>query len=304
MKLLDKLKNAIFEEVEEEQQETMEIPVKREEKIVKKIDIEKTIQESPKQEIELPKKIEEKRESHVKKPIIFDDEDFLSETREVSLSRKETSKVKEKPLYGGFNLKDEKAKERFKPSPIISPVYGLVQDEKKSEFKGTNQVTLDTLLKEEKKKPEVTFDTIREKAFGKEPEKKEVEKSLLYEMKQEETVPGIEKVTLGDAEEYFNDLGLEYEVDYKDAAKANITRETKNKELSEIVEEEIKGDKAIQEELENKKTTKKSSKLSKMDEAKSISDVSEPEEKNLYDLIDMMYDSKEWYKWQDIMKCY
>ena len=30
-----------------------------------------------------------------------------------------------------------------------------------------------------------------------------------------------------------------------------------------------------------------------MDEAKSISDVSEPEEKNLYDLIDMMYDSKE-----------
>lgn len=291
MKLLDKLKNAIFEEVEEEQ-ETVDVPVKREEKIVKKIDIEKTIQETPKQEIELPKKIEEKRETHVKKPIIFDDEDFLSETRELSLSRKETPKVKEKPLYGGFNLKDEKSKERFKPSPIISPVYGLVQDEKNIEL-ASGKVSLDTLLKEEKKKPEVTFDTIREKAFGKEPEKKEVEKSLLYEMKQEETVPGIEKVTLGDAEEYFNDLGLEYEVDYKDAAKANITRETKNKELSEIVEEEIKGDKAIQEELEKKTTTKKSSKLSKMDEAKSISDVSEPEEKNLYDLIDMMYDSKE-----------
>jgi hypothetical protein len=31
--------------------------------------------------------------------------------------------------------------------------------------------------------------------------------------------PGIDKVTIGDAEEYFEDLGLEYNIDYKDLAK-------------------------------------------------------------------------------------
>lgn len=291
MKLLDKLKNAIFEEVEEE--ETKVVPEVKEEKIVKKIDVEKTIQEAPKQESLVPK-VEEKRVDHIKKPIIFDDEDFLSETRELSLKRSEAPKVKEKPLYGGYGLKDEKSKEKFKPSPIISPVYGLVHDESSSSYEvNGNKVALDTLLKEEKKKPEVTFDTVRQKAFGVTEEKKEVEKSLLYEMKQDEDVPGIEKVTLGDAEEYFNDLGLEYEVDYKDAAKSNMTRSTKNKELSEIVDEEIKGDAVIAEELAKKKTTKKSSKISKLDEAKSMTDANEADEKNLYDLIDMMYDSKE-----------
>ena len=58
-----------------------------------------------------------------------------------------------------------------------------------------------------------------------------------------------------------------------------MTRSKKNKELTEMIDEEIKEDKLIDEETKSKKNKKK------MDD--------EPEEKNLYDLIDMMYDSKE-----------
>lgn len=293
MKILDKIKNAIFEEVPAEDVDTNKEPVvEKEEKIVKKIDVEKTIQELPKQEEK--KEVVEKRVERPKKQIIFNDEDFLSETREINMKRQEP-KLKEKPLYGGSSVKDEKPKEKFKPSPIISPVYGLVADNSgKSHENGHSNVMLDDLLKEEKKKEEVTFDTIRRKAFGDTDEVKE-EKSLLYEMKEEDDIPSIEKVTLGDAEEYFNDLGLEYEVDYKDEAKAKLTRSTKNKELTEIVEEEIKGEEEIQNELSKSKSTKskEKSKITKLDEAKTMTDTNDVEEKNLYDLIDMMYDSKE-----------
>ena len=72
-------------------------------------------------------------------------------------------------------------------------------------------------------------------------------------------------------------------IDYKDADKEKeknkMTRSKKNKELTEMVDEEIKEDKLIEEETKTKKSKKK------------IDD--EAEEKNLYDLIDMMYDSKE-----------
>ena len=335
MKLLDKIKNAIFEDDEfEELEETLKEEPKQDKKeekarikiddepgfkkqddeVVKKIDIEKTV--SKKSEISKEEPVESvlpKRE-HRKTPVIFDEEDFILEDLKEPLPKKEPIKKEEpprKPLYGGY--KEDKVKEKFKPSPVISPVYGFVgvspilEQPRNDELSSFNE-----MLKEEKKE-ELTLDDVRQKAYGLEPEKEEDDDlGLLYDM-EEDLEPAISKITLGDAEEYFDDLGLEYNVDYKDDAKEKqdtkkkTTRQAKNEELNKEVEEKIKQKKI--EEKEKKleitkenmkpKTAKEIKKIKKitdlddMDDLKEEPKEEEPDEKNLYDLIDMMYESKE-----------
>ena len=313
MGLLDKIKNALFEEDDEEEKSVNVEETKKQkpermerferktpdvdnveyknpnEEIAKKIDITKTMREE-----EVSYNSKEFNMEKPKSPIIFDDEDFLSDTKELNF--KEVPKKEEKILYGGYESKDfEKSKEKFRPSPIISPVYGVLQKSSSVTDTKTDKKSLDHLFVEERKK-EVTFDTIRQKAYGYNEVKKEEpvindeddEDSLLYEMQEHDEKPGIEKVTLGDAEEYFHDLGLEYNVDYKDMAKAkSMTRSKKNKELTETVEEEIKENNKIEQEMKKKGRPKKVV-VPDIEE-----DYSEPEEKSLYDLIDMMYENKD-----------
>ena len=126
--------------------------------------------------------------------------------------------------------------------------------------------SIDNLFIEEKPK-KMDFDAIRQKAYG---ETKEDADSLLYEMTDKGEAPGIPKITLGDAEEYFEDLGLEYNVDYTDVEKEQEkTRAAKNKKLQKEIDDEQEVKVVTKEEKEEK-----------------------PEEKSLYDLIDMMYDEK------------
>ena len=130
--------------------------------------------------------------------------------------------------------------------------------------------------------------------------------------------PEVSKVTIGDAEEYFDDLGLEYNVDYTDKKSATKsskeevkkpvnsiktdkgTRTDKNKELTEKVENEILEETGEIETLDEVEITKEQIRPRTAEEIKKIkriedaelNDKEEPEEKNLYDLIDMMYDSE------------
>lgn len=260
MKLIEKIKNALFEDDEEEKKEVKEIKTP----IAKKIDVEKTTLVEKKEEV-FPKREERKT------PIIFDDSDFLMDVKEEPKKEiKREVKKEEKVLYGGYDNKEYgKTREKFKPSPNISPVYGVLPNSEIKEVKKKdNKLTYEKLFKEEKKT--LDFDEIREKVY-KTSEKEEVK---VYELDKEDKV-AIDKITLGDAEEYFNDLGLEYNVDYEDNNKKQSTRSMKNKELRETVDEEIKEEEKIKEELEQKEKEQL------------------PEEKNLYDLIDMMYDNKE-----------
>lgn len=313
MKLLEKLKNAIFEDDEFEELEKSDEELREQKKevkveeVVKKIDIEKTI---PKK-IELPKDEEKvqkplKREQHRKTPVIFNEEDFVMEEKKLP-PKKEMIKKEEpkKPLYGGY--KDEKPREKFKPSPVISPVYGFVGVSPVLEKPRNDEVSSFNEIFAKEKKPEVTLDTVRQKAFGIESVQEDDDLGLLYDMKNDDT-PAISKITLGDAEEYFDDLGLEYNVDYKDSAKEKekavnkSTRSTKNKELSKQVEEEIKTQKELEstKELEITKEQLKPKTAKEIKKVKKIADSDlgmkndgeEPEEKNLYDLIDMMYETK------------
>ena len=103
--------------------------------------------------------------------------------------------------------------------------------------------------------------------------------NLLYDLSEEES-PAVKVVTVGDAEEYFNDLGLEYNVDYK-------------------VEQEKRDDKEKPKEV----ITRRAQKNNNIDvnddvdlKKASVTIEDKKEEKddsNLFDLIDSMYEDKE-----------
>ena len=322
MKLLEKIKNAIFEPDEDEFDESFSKPEEKKNSneelndIVKKIDIEKTI---PKR-IELPSQKSDKEErkentpvrempkrEHRRTPVIFDEEDFAPPEKPKPIIKPEEVK---KPLYGGY--RDDKVKEKFKPSPNISPVYGYVGVSPTLEKSRTNEEHLEKHYFVQDKKPSISLDDVRQKAFGETNIDEDDDLGLLYEMKNDDKAPAVNKITLGDAEEYFNDLGLEYNVDYMDERKEKdrnkaTSRSTKNKELSLEIEEKIKSEK--QEEKKQKleitkeqikpKTAKEIKKVKKIDDADLSSkneenndESLEVDEKNLYDLIDMMYESK------------
>jgi len=160
----------------------------------------------------------------------------------------------------------------FKPSPIISPIYGVLDKNYTSEeVRDKKEVRISSYSRED-----LDLDAIRKKAYGRleddlqdveieesveqiEP----VEENLLVDLSSEDT-PTVNKVTVGDAEEYFEDLGLEYNKDYIDATKEKASgRRVKDEKECEEAEEE-----------------KKESTLQP--------DVVEDED-NLFDLIDSMY---------------
>ncbi len=270
MGLFNKIKDMFFEEEEDNDVQV------NDNRIAKKIEISKAKTKDPEpiveekeefvepiiEDFEEPEIDEEEELTKVRKPVIFDDEDFIEDF----VSEQET---KEHVLYGGVTTKKEPVidKKKFAPSPIISPVYGVLSKNYQKEDFEESKKDLDHLFVEERKK-KITFDSVRQKAYGdltdeieQIMEKPAAEsKKLLYDMEAEEKGPAVEAVTMGDAEEYFKDLGLEYNVDYIDVTKTHRTRSEKNKDLTEKVTTPI-------EETD--------------------------EEKNLYDLIDMMYENKE-----------
>ena len=311
MKLLDKLKNALFEEEYVEVEEKKE-PKKKEKPIAKKI-----IVDEPKPRKALPKEdliIEEEKEvSKVETPdkdfkfkAILDD-DFIDlkedkkeepqpkveikqQTREPKVERpiyKEERKKEEKKPYGASidreikiheygGASKQKEKKEFHPSPIISPIYGVLdQNYKKDDIVTKKEVRITSSYKPKN----IDVDSVREKAYGnnddifeeeltsnktKDNSKEEDDN---YNIKEEDSLldisdnntPSVAKVTMGDAEEYYSDLGLEYNIDYKDISHEKATG--RRTDLKNFTEDDKKNDEA------------------------SIED-------NLFDLIDSMYEDK------------
>lgn len=308
MKLLDKLKNAFFEEVEEDD-DTIEIPKtyakkvevpkknnsffkkdeettddnflkvekeEKKEKVEKKID---NTYNDETQEIPVTREVEEEIVKTV--PMVFDDEDFETDIKEdfskSFIEDDNDKKNEDKKYYDEYNdreklyqiknegndgyshdyissIKDnsnysysrtsytKKEETRvFKPSPIISPIYGILDKNYRKEEVVTKR---ETRIASTYKKPDL--DSVRNRAFAKIDEDKEVTKPIsqmeskkvdnhnkkVYDVNN--TKPQVNKVTLADADEYYNDLGLAYNVDYSDASRSNTrsakynTKEKKN----------------------------------------------------------------------------
>lgn len=155
MGLMDKFKNLFTEEVEEEVK-----PIKKE---VRHIEI-----PSPKREtkVEEPKEtvsdstVINKEEKFVF-PVYFDDKDFddLEKPKKEEKIKKEPPKVE---AYQGAKLQT-KVERKFEASPIISPVYGVLDKNYKKEDIATRKEQPTDYARKPKA---VTVDDIRNKAFG------------------------------------------------------------------------------------------------------------------------------------------
>lgn len=254
MSFLDKLKNVFFEEEEiEEEFEDKEQP-----KLAKKVEIpkkkaivlENKALEEKKQNDQIDEHVETvTREVHPEEhagpvnnfSMIFEEEDFVieqkptlmsreslrdkSERKELYPSKKEESyseSVKKDNSYG-YTKSYYEAKETktFKPSPIISPIYGILDKNYKKE-----EVITKKEIKITSNRDKIDLDSVRSKAFGAKQEEKVIEKvskeEKIYNVNT--TKPKARGVTLEDADEYYKDLGLAYNEDYSDNVTDSIDK--------------------------------------------------------------------------------
>lgn len=155
MGLMDKFKNLFTEEVEEEAK-----PIKKE---VRHVEIPSAKRETKVEEVE--QKVSDSsavvKEEKFVFPVYFDDKDF----DDLEKPKKEEKQVKkEAPKTEAYQgVKVQKIERRFEASPIISPVYGILdKNYKKEDISARKEQPTDYT----RKPKSVTVDDIRNKAFG------------------------------------------------------------------------------------------------------------------------------------------
>lgn len=365
MKLVDKLKNALFEEEYVEVEEKPKKLKKKEQKKVKTPKKEKEVEEKPiAKKIVLPERkevritthedkekeelIETKKEESIKIeesndfkfPIISDNEfTYQKEDRfkmpqvdNIESPKREEPKKKvqfndyerkSKPYglddvqikeseYGIYEKKEERT--YFKPSPIISPIYGILdKNYTKDDIVQKKEVRLTSSYS----RGNLNVDEVRNRAYGitdSVPLTRNSETKREYETETSSIMdndlldlsvetPEVSRVTVGDAEEYFEDLGLEYNVDYKDTSnEKRVSRYSEKESVDNInnIENNLsnndEGPYIVHEEIS--KDFQLDNKVSKVEEIKpniineNASDDDDLDEDNLFDLIDSMYEKE------------
>lgn len=337
MKFLDKIKDLFSDE--EEVVETKEIEIEEEEEEHKlptfmrnKIEEEQKREEERKQRempVSQPQSLISDRDivrtrsnSNFSFPMDMEDSEPVSVS---PISRPVYSNQnvlqREKKATELYSKKEEPKPKKFKPTPVISPVYGVLD---KNYTKDEVKVSDDKLYELQRPSRKVDFETVRNKAFGSLTDdirnnlcencelyqevkitkaadlrlRQDKETELLSEMK--------EDVSLGDAEENYFDFGVDYEVPKReDKSVASITR-TKVEEEIKIVnhnDEEAQAEKIEVKELPSKKEledTKEFEKISIEEESadsilEGLTDISSESspENDIFNLIDSMYDEEE-----------
>lgn len=199
----------------------------------------------------------------------FDDDDFM-----VAKAKPEpiVEQVKEEPkriLYQGSKRKEETKK--FKPSPIISPIYGLLdmdgnaakKDEKSNDYKGF--------------KEEVSIDDVRKKAYGS------------FDEELENTMKRLSKKTIEEAEK---DMEQEEKEDlYDNKGKISITEASVISSDADDEDDMILPNVNFKEIDVDKEKNKIEDDLSpKLDRVNDEDDEDEDtKEQDLFNLIDSMY---------------
>ena len=325
MGLLDKLKNAFFEEEYVEVDDNEEVAkkvepkkeIKKEEKVkAEEIKNRTKIEEDIDEELEEINEIIPEIKEEVEEPIISDRElvnknnkiEYFNDSDFVSNDYYREEKKPAAQAYGGAYTKatytqptdNKKAYNKpygassdkgFQPTPIISPIYGVLDK---------NYHKDEVIDKKDRpssyvSKKNVDLDSIRQKAYGmnslndlpdyedivsgKEIEDDFKEEPLLTDMV-EEKKPVVDTVSIADAEQYFEDLGLEYNVDYKDAGyEKAVGRRTAIHEYDDDKTQEI----IINNNIEKEEPVVEDNE----------DDDSELLENNLFDLVDSMYNGDE-----------
>ncbi len=329
MGLLEKLKNTFFEEeyVEVDEVETHKKNAKKEvNPIAKKVDVVEKQQEVYEPEetastMELARvaselEMESQADTELLKTEVeipyFEEEDFVE-------SESIYPESEQKKIYGGdpseiyqhiemdsYDLEDKaytgtkEGKPSFKPTPIISPIYGILD----KNYRKEEVIDKKDRPRSYVSRKNVDLDSVRNKAFGgleedlknigskveknEFPNLEESEENLLYDMT--EGTPSVDKVTLADAEEYFEDLGLEYNIDYTDVRHEKITgrrsRITKEDHSESETPSRLEKEVATEVEDTNPETEEDHSYMMREPEETKLED-------NLFDLVDSMYEEKE-----------
>lgn len=149
MGLMDKIRDMFTEEVEVNEEQ----PIKKE---VIQVEIPAPVKKE---------KVEEeiiKKEEKVSSPIFFDDKDFASIEKPKKVDKK-VNNYFEKPKKKEEVKQEKKEKKVFKPSPIISPIYGVLdKNYHKEDIKTKNNSFNNTYYNHK----DVSIDDIRKKAYG------------------------------------------------------------------------------------------------------------------------------------------
>lgn len=215
MGLFDKLKN-VFMEDDIDEEPVRSVPkveeIKKEEPVIQKRE-----RELPVEDTFSDRELVNSKENF-KFPIIFEDEDFEEEkkkTKSINVLERENTK------YEDLIKRDTKPQKKvFKPSLVISPVYGVLDKNYSKEditTKDGNRVSNDN---------GVDIDTVIKKAYGEEvvtktrEEKREEENKTVDAFKEEET--DIKSLTIEQAETKAN----EKEVDDKIASIDELLNDT------------------------------------------------------------------------------
>ncbi len=201
MGLMDKFKNLFSDEIEEDAK-----PIKKE---VIQVEIASPTKEEGKKDPDITESDVIKKDEKFVFPVYFDDKDFdtldYSKPKEVVETKPKSSYALNKPV-----VKEEK--KFFKPSPIISPVYGVL-DKNYSKEDITPKASKKVDYYQSSK--EVTIDDVRKKAFGTleeeleselfsknsilfndELDSEEVEKDIFEELEEKEAVKEVESITI------------------------------------------------------------------------------------------------------------
>lgn len=242
MKIVDKLKNLIAPEIDADFEDDL---------------VEKEIDQIAREEQKVATGVSDKEyqyEDTFKYPVVFDDDDLFDDFEPINDHVTETVKAipaEEKRIEHTFTRlpRPEKAemltKKPFKPSPIISPVYGIISGDKKITY---HQVNTDTINIKEEPKSNLSFDIVRKKAYGtieddiervidegndifynlEEPD--EIEDNIIEEFV--ENVQDLGELTIGEAIDSYEYRGVATDT-------TNQTRTTRNKDKTvEVAEEE------------------------------------------------------------------
>ena len=294
MGLLNKIKGILFEEVEED--EVTSAPKSEEKKpIAEKIEPQRKAEEPVEKsvpKVTTPVK-EEKTENLNERDLFksdnispffdFDEEEFSNMSRvqkpkTTNVMEYERKKRVEKRYDMGSFSKIERTevveKKKFKPSPIISPVYGILnEDYKPEDIKNKTDNVVNTGL---------DFNSVRKKAFGEEtlsePETTYYEESVTVKVKENEEEKQQKVKTIDELLEDTADVTIN--VDDK--------KDVEDKKDIEVTNDEVEDYERIDEDLEEV-TTKNDVNKTEMEKVEDDDTL----ENDLFDLIDSMYDNRE-----------
>lgn len=301
MGLFNKIKGILFEEVEEDE---VENNTKKESKEVQKPIAERiepqrketVVLDAPKAPVNVAPK-EEKHEDLSERELFksdksfsfpdFDEEEFTNMSRVFKpkattnvLEYEKKRKVEKKYDLGRYERVERTEtveKRKFKPSPIISPVYGILNEDYKPEDIKTKD-TVSTINN-------LDFNSVRKKAFGEEvkeePTSTYYEETVTVKLKENEEEKKQKVKTIDELLEDTSDVIVDVKDDVKSKLDALdepvVEPKTQNSEVYEKVDEDL-------EELTKKEETKEDK--NKVDEDDTL-------ENDLFDLIDSMYDNRE-----------